>query len=66
MEMQQSMHHPNKATIHEVGKHGSFATGTEVKENLQFDHKKRSEDGVTMGCYGHMLEGKKYSTSYVF
>jgi hypothetical protein len=66
MRTQLGILHREKSMMHKVGEDGSFATGTEVKENLQFDHKKRSEDGVTMGCYGHMHEGIKYSTSYVF
>lgn len=30
-----------------------------------FHHTTTEEDGVRLGCYGHILEGKKYSTQYV-
>lgn len=39
--------------------------GYELKQNRQFHHTTTEEDGVRLGCYGHILEGKKYSTQYV-
>lgn len=39
--------------------------GYELGENKHFHHTTTDEDGVRLGCYGHILEGKKYSTQYV-
>lgn len=39
--------------------------GYELSENRHFHHTTTDEDGVRLGCYGHVLEGKKYSTQYV-
>lgn len=39
--------------------------GYELGENKHFHHTTQEEDGVRLGCYGHVLEGKKYSTQYV-
>ncbi|XP_070491503.1 uncharacterized protein [Chironomus tepperi] len=39
--------------------------GYELKENKHFHHTTTELDGVRLGCYGHVLEGKKYSTQYV-
>jgi Insect cuticle protein len=39
--------------------------GYELGENRHFHHTTTDEDGVRLGCYGHVLEGKKYSTQYV-
>jgi hypothetical protein len=39
--------------------------GYELKDNKHFHHTTTEEDGVRLGCYGHVLEGKKYSTQYV-
>jgi hypothetical protein len=36
-----------------------------LKENKYFHHTTTEEDGVRLGCYGHVLDGKKYSTQYV-
>lgn len=47
--------------------HGSdkHKFGYELGENRHFHHTTTDEDGVRLGCYGHVLEGKKYSTQYV-
>lgn len=39
--------------------------GYELKANRQFHHTSTEDDGVRLGCYGHELNGKKYSTQYV-
>lgn len=39
--------------------------GYEISENKHFHHTTTDDDGVRLGCYGHVLEGKKYSTQYV-
>ncbi|KAJ6637813.1 hypothetical protein Bhyg_10544, partial [Pseudolycoriella hygida] len=39
--------------------------GYELTENKHFHHTTTDDDGVRLGCYGHVLEGKKYSTQYV-
>ena len=39
--------------------------GYELGESRVFHHTTTDEDGVRLGCYGHVLEGKKYSTQYV-
>jgi 1-aminocyclopropane-1-carboxylate deaminase/D-cysteine desulfhydrase-like pyridoxal-dependent ACC family enzyme len=39
--------------------------GSEVKENSQFHHTTTEEDGVRLGCYGHIQDGKLYATQYV-
>lgn len=39
--------------------------GYELKENKHFHHTTTETDGVRLGCYGYILEGKKYSTQYV-
>jgi hypothetical protein len=39
--------------------------GTELRENKHFHHMTTTEDGVQLGCYGHILDGRKYSTRYV-
>lgn len=39
--------------------------GYELAENKHFHHTTTDEDGVRLGCYGHILEGVKYSTQYV-
>lgn len=39
--------------------------GYELAENKHFHHTTTDDDGVRLGCYGHVLEGKKYSTQYV-
>lgn len=36
-----------------------------LKENQQYEFTETSEDGVRLGCYGHVLEGKLYATQYV-
>lgn len=40
-------------------------SSTYFLDNFQFHHSKTDEDGVRMGCYGHMLNGKKFTTNYV-
>lgn len=39
--------------------------GYELKENKHFHHTTTELDGVRLGCYGYVLESKKYSTQYV-
>lgn len=39
--------------------------GYELGENKHFHHTTTDEDGVRLGCYGHVLDGQKYSTQYV-
>lgn len=39
--------------------------GVEVNEHHQFHHTTTEEDGVRLGCYGHVHEGKTYATRYV-
>lgn len=51
-----------RATVTGSDKH---KFGYELEENKHFHHTTTDEDGVRLGCYGHVLEGKKYSTQYV-
>lgn len=39
--------------------------GYELRENKHFHHTTTELDGVRLGCYGYVLESKKYSTQYV-
>lgn len=48
-----------------LGKKGDHRFGVEVKDNKQFHHTTTAEDGVRLGCYGHELGDKKFSTHYV-
>jgi hypothetical protein len=45
---------------------GGHNTGFEINtESKPFSHYVQSPDGVRLGCYGYLLNGKKYSTVYV-
>jgi len=33
--------------------------------SVQFHYTKTEDDGIRLGCYGHELDGRKYSTHYV-
>lgn len=44
---------------------GEHRYGVELKENEQFHHTVTLAHGIRLGCYGHKLQGKRYSTHYV-
>lgn len=64
-EILQKLEHPGKSDYFSRGKEKAHKFGVELKANTQFHHTKTDEDGVRLGCYGHILDGKMYSTHYV-
>jgi hypothetical protein len=62
---QSLLEHPIATDYFARGDRKAHKFGVELRANTQFHHTKTDEDGVRMGCYGHVENGKMVSTYYV-
>lgn len=62
-----SIDDPDRTQYDERGlDQSAYNYGSEVGENLQFNHQTRAPDGITYGCFGYLDdEGKLQSKHYI-